>query len=379
MYTIHCVCSPRHLRRWDRLQLGFPEGRLWCRGGWLHAEQGQPQPGRSLSFRLITITSPWCFCHLSLRFCRLSLGYYHEDVCGLCRTHMYEECPSHIYLKYLCGATRILLFLIIVIILEKIFSSFFPFLAVSISLCVSLSVLLHYNHHGNYHHCLVLRWPCAVDWALNSNYQLITVMKLFICLLQCIPCMDFYLIRNNVNCISPPPFHLQCFMHPEISLTITIGMKSLDISVAMPLTYQNQTRGLLGNFNGIQGDDFVLPNGTVLGSNLTERQIFEMFGSQCKQPQYSLYEDSNIDVLCSVLKHSYSSDTWGNVILTCCLSSTNTFSSPLEYLGSDWTVASFSDRGLWILTSSQNTNIPTHVHYSRCYCQFVSRDSFAAF
>ena len=76
-------------------------------------------------------------------------------------------------------------------------------------------------------------------------------------------------------------------MHPEISLTITIGMKSLDISVAMPLTYQNQTRGLLGNFNGIQGDDFVLPSGTVLGSNLTEREIFEMFGSQCKQPQDS--------------------------------------------------------------------------------------------
>ena len=215
MHTIHCVCSPCHLHRWDRLQLGFPEGRLWRRGGWLHAEQGQPQPGRSLSFRLITITSPWCFCHLSLRFCRLSLGYYHEDVCGLCRTHMYEECPSHIYLKYLCGVTRILLFLIIVIILEKIFSSFFPFLAVNISLCVSLSVLLHYNHHGNYHHCLVLRWPCAVDRALKSNYQLITVTKLFICWLQYIPCMDFYLIHNNVNCISPPPFQRSAWPSPS--------------------------------------------------------------------------------------------------------------------------------------------------------------------
>ena len=189
-------------------------------------------------------------------------------------------------------------------------------------------------------------------------------MKLFICLLQCVPCMDFYLIHNNVNCISP--FHLQCFMHPEISLTITIGMKSLDISVAMPLTYQNQTRGLLGNFNGMQGDDFILPNGTVLGSNLTERQIFEMFGNQCKQPQYSLYENSYVTVLCSVLKHLCNSNTQGNVILTCCLSSTNTFSSPLEYLRSDWTIASFSDQGLWILTSSQNTSVPTHVQYSRC-------------
>ena len=74
MHTIHCVCSPCHLRRWDRLQRGFPEGRLWRRGGWLHAEQGQPQPGCNLSFRLITITSPWCFCHLSLRFLSPSLG-----------------------------------------------------------------------------------------------------------------------------------------------------------------------------------------------------------------------------------------------------------------------------------------------------------------
>lgn len=90
------------------------------------------------------------------------------------------------------------------------------------------------------------------------------------------------------------------------------------------------------------------------------------------------YEDCNIGVLRSVCKHSYNSNTQGNVILTCCLSSINTFSSPLEYLGSDWTGASFSDRGLWILTSSQNASIPTHVHYSRCYCRFVFRDSFTA-
>ena len=68
----------------------------------------------------------------------------------------------------------------------------------------------------------------------------------------------------------------------DVSLTISVASKSLDVSVTMPLTYQNMTRGLMGNFNGQPDDDFVLPDGTILASNLTERQIFETFGKQCK-------------------------------------------------------------------------------------------------
>ncbi|XP_070174330.1 fibrillin-3-like [Littorina saxatilis] len=55
-------------------------------------------------------------------------------------------------------------------------------------------------------------------------------------------------------------------------------MKTLAISVAMPLTFSNKTQGLLGNFNGNKNDDFVLPNGTVLSSSLTEKEIFHSFG-----------------------------------------------------------------------------------------------------
>ena len=66
-------------------------------------------------------------------------------------------------------------------------------------------------------------------------------------------------------------------------MTISIGYKALDISISMPLDYRGMTRGLLGNFNGVTGDDFVLPDGTILASDLTDRQIYEDFGPQCKK------------------------------------------------------------------------------------------------
>ena len=68
----------------------------------------------------------------------------------------------------------------------------------------------------------------------------------------------------------------------EIQLTISIGYKSLDISISMPTKHKTETKGLLGNFNGVKNDDFVLPNGTTLSSDLSDRQIYEDFGPKCK-------------------------------------------------------------------------------------------------
>lgn len=67
----------------------------------------------------------------------------------------------------------------------------------------------------------------------------------------------------------------------EIELTISIGFKALDISIGMPPGFKNKTRGLLGNFNDVKGDDFVLPDGTTLSADLTDRQIYEDFGPKC--------------------------------------------------------------------------------------------------
>lgn len=73
-----------------------------------------------------------------------------------------------------------------------------------------------------------------------------------------------------------------CHECAGIGITIVPGIKALDISVDMPVIFRNQTTGLMGNFNSIQSDDFILPNGTVLPSNMTDRQKFEDFGSHCK-------------------------------------------------------------------------------------------------
>ncbi|KAK7446068.1 hypothetical protein BaRGS_00040292, partial [Batillaria attramentaria] len=74
---------------------------------------------------------------------------------------------------------------------------------------------------------------------------------------------EFTLIRNGTR----------------ITLAIAARAKSLVVSLSVPTAFQNLTLGLLGNFNGNKDDDFILPNGTVLRSDLTEREIFE-YGKQ---------------------------------------------------------------------------------------------------
>ena len=56
----------------------------------------------------------------------------------------------------------------------------------------------------------------------------------------------------------------------------------MTIVVALSDEYFNKTRGLLGTFNNNPEDDFTLPNGTTLSSNLTSSQIHYDFGLVCK-------------------------------------------------------------------------------------------------
>ena len=63
----------------------------------------------------------------------------------------------------------------------------------------------------------------------------------------------------------------------------------------MPVEFKTLTRGLLGNFNGVKDDDFVLPDGTTLSSNLTDRQIYEDFGPNCKSVSHVLSYFININ------------------------------------------------------------------------------------
>ena len=64
-----------------------------------------------------------------------------------------------------------------------------------------------------------------------------------------------------------------------ISVTVSIVTGLLTYSIAV--SSSQNISGMLGNYNGNPNDDFVLPNGTVLPPNSTDRQLY-VFGQSCK-------------------------------------------------------------------------------------------------
>lgn len=70
-----------------------------------------------------------------------------------------------------------------------------------------------------------------------------------------------------------------------MNIKISIGQSFLICETLVNQIYKNQTRGLMGNFDGDKSNDFVLPNGTILNENQTktERQIYYNFGQLCKE------------------------------------------------------------------------------------------------
>ena len=57
-----------------------------------------------------------------------------------------------------------------------------------------------------------------------------------------------------------------------------------------PNSYRNNTRGLLGNWNGDLEDDLVTPDGNVLSPNSTLREIHELFGELCNLQKFVCYK-----------------------------------------------------------------------------------------
>ena len=64
-----------------------------------------------------------------------------------------------------------------------------------------------------------------------------------------------------------------------ISVTVSVVAGLLTYSIAV--SSSQNISGMLGNYNENPNDDFVLPNGTVLPSNSTDRQLY-VFGQSCK-------------------------------------------------------------------------------------------------
>lgn len=67
-----------------------------------------------------------------------------------------------------------------------------------------------------------------------------------------------------------------------ISVTVKVVSGALSIVLATPRSFKNQTKGLLGTWNGDPEDDFLTPNGTILPSNASSKDIHYDFGLLCK-------------------------------------------------------------------------------------------------
>ena len=82
-------------------------------------------------------------------------------------------------------------------------------------------------------------------------------------------------------------------VNSEQQLTLTVGNDTASLMVAQQSTFlrttlelgsvlTNNTRGLVGVFNGDLSDDFTLPNGNVIEADANESTIYYSFGLECK-------------------------------------------------------------------------------------------------
>ena len=91
-----------------------------------------------------------------------------------------------------------------------------------------------------------------------------------------------FLLNDSVAVSRPQNNSFLVTFPSGISVTVTEIQDSLYIVFAAPSSFQGHTKGLLGSWNGDQQDDFLKPDGTILPSNATGRQIHFNFGLECK-------------------------------------------------------------------------------------------------
>ena len=66
-----------------------------------------------------------------------------------------------------------------------------------------------------------------------------------------------------------------------ISISVTLQSGILSLVAVLPQEFMGRTRGLMGNFNGNDTDDFVYPNDTELDNDADDERI-HYFGQTCK-------------------------------------------------------------------------------------------------
>lgn len=89
-------------------------------------------------------------------------------------------------------------------------------------------------------------------------------------------------IAGNLSIAKPGENCLEVSFPSTASVTFCERKGMLSFVVTPSDDYQNNTRGLLGTWNGDPSDDFTLPDGTVLSPSSTSRTIHFGFGVKCE-------------------------------------------------------------------------------------------------
>ena len=67
-----------------------------------------------------------------------------------------------------------------------------------------------------------------------------------------------------------------------VGIEIKASDGALSILLVVPDSFRNETKGLMGTWNGDDNDDFLTPDGITLSSNLTTEELHTQFGLLCK-------------------------------------------------------------------------------------------------
>ena len=70
----------------------------------------------------------------------------------------------------------------------------------------------------------------------------------------------------------------------DVSLTVRVQNGMIRVMMAISPKYKNQTKGILGVWNGNVEDDFTARNGRVLPPDASPFEVHEDFGQTCKEP-----------------------------------------------------------------------------------------------
>ncbi|XP_031551446.1 mucin-like protein isoform X2 [Actinia tenebrosa] len=99
--------------------------------------------------------------------------------------------------------------------------------------------------------------------------------------------LDYYSLTNqstslngSVVVLRPKDNSFRATFPSGISVTVTEVKGALSILLAMPKSFRNQTKGLLGTWNGDQTDDLTTPSGDVLPANASSKNIHFQFGQK---------------------------------------------------------------------------------------------------